>query len=323
MMTSYEVVKRAIEFSGPDRIPILWSTDLERSDIVDVGYTHPTWESYQKVEDEWGCVWEKLEKTMGQVTGHPIADWDDYPNYKFPDPHADERFDGIAEVIDKYSDRYISAVISVTGFNRMTFLRGYDHLLEDLYLNRDKLEELADRCFEIEMEIIKGYSQFDIDGIWFADDWGTQNALMISPNMWRDFFKGRYKMQFDLIHSLGMHVLFHSCGYIFDIIGDLIEIGVDVFNLDQPMLMGIDRLADSYGGKVCFCCPVDIQQVLPKGDLEEIAREAKHMINALGKFNGGFIGKEYPPGDIDLPEDGIEIMYSTFKRYNPFKQVGG
>jgi len=320
MMTSYEVVKRAIEFSGPDRIPISWASDLERSDMIGVGYTHPIGESQQRGEDEWGCVWENLEKTMGQVTGHPIADWDDYPNYKFPDPHNPERYEGIAEAIEKYSDRYISIVIGVTGFDRLTFLRGYSNLLEDLYLNRDKLEELADRCFETEMEIIKGYSQFDIHGVWFVDDWGTQKALMISPDMWREFFKPRYKRQFDLVHSLGMHVLFHSCGYIFDIIGDMIEIGVDVINLDQPMLMGVDRLADAYGGKVCFCCPVDIQQVLPKGDLEEIAREARHMIESFGKFNGGFIGKEYPqPEDIDLPKEGSEIMYEIFKRCNPLK----
>ena len=93
-----------------------------------------------------------------------------------------------------------------------------------------------------------------MDGIIFFDDWGTENALFIHPQKWREIFKPRYKEQFELSHNLGMKVFFHSCGYVWDIIGDLIEIGIDIINLEQPLVFsrekisGIDRLAKRFGG---------------------------------------------------------------------------
>ncbi len=166
------------------------------------------------------------------------------------------------------------------------------------------------------MEIIKGYSQFDIDGIWFADDWGMQNTLMISPDMWRDFFKPRYKMQFDLVNSLGMDVIFHSCGYVRDIIPDLIEIGVDAFNLNQPRLLDINELANRFRGATCFICPVDMQTTMIKGTSEDIWREAEELVQKLGSAEGGFIA--CCDEGIDhgyVPMDNIREMGKAFEEY--------
>ena len=88
---------------------------------------------------------------------------------------------------------------------------------------------------------------------------------MIQPELWRQFFKERYREQFQLAHSLGMKVFFHSCGQVYDIIPDLIEIGTDLLNLNQPDLFGIEKLGQEFGGRVCFVCPVDHQTVAIHG----------------------------------------------------------
>jgi len=151
---------------------------------------------------------------------------------------------------------------------------------------------------------------------------GDRKALFVCPEKWREIFKPRYKKEFELIHKLGMKVLFHSCGYVWDIIGDLIEIGVDVLNLEQPLVFstekinGIDRLAKEFGGKVCFESLVDPQRTLDYGSKEEIVQEAKHLIQTLGKYNGGFIALADGGGALGIvPEENIRIMMQAFKEY--------
>ena len=325
-MKSKERVKRAIKFQGPDRIPLRYAFDPERSDIVGVGYAPAKyWYGEVEGEDEWGCVWDKLGgravSSFGQVKIHPIKTLEDYKIYEFPDPCAPGRFDHLQEEIEKYRDKYIAASMGFHDFNRLMFLRGMENLFEDLIFNKDVVIEFLKKLVDWQIEIIKQYLKFDIDGIWFGDDWGTQKSLMIAPSLWREIFKPEYKRQFDLIHSYRKDVIFHSCGYVWDIIDDLIEIGVNAFNFNQPLIFskngesGIDRLSREFGGKVCFICPLDMQRTLIEGTYDEMLNEAKHLIKALGKFNGGFIA--CCDEGIDhgyIPINRIQLMGEIFEK---------
>ena len=154
------------------------------------------------------------------------------------------------------------------------------------------------------------------------DDWGTERSSWISPAKWREVFKPRYKRIIDTAHSLNMHYFFHSCGYILKIIPDLIEIGVDVLQLDQPELLGINRLGKIFGGKICFFCPVDIQKSLQMKNSERIREIAKQMIKELGGFNGGFMAKEYPQLEaVNISQEKVEITYEIFEQYGKYPLV--
>lgn len=324
-MTSKERVRRAIKFQCPDRIPLRYARNRERSDIIGLYYAPSKYWQYEKEgEDEWGCVWDKLGgrvvSSFGQVKEHPIRTLEDYKTYEFPDPYAPGRFEHIQEEVEKYRDKYIVGGMGFHDFNRLMFLRGMEDLFEDLIFNRDVVVDFLRKLVDWQIEIIKQYLRFDIDGIWFGDDWGTQRSLMIAPELWKEVFKPNYKRQFDLIHSYGKDVVFHSCGYVWDIIPELIEIGVDAFNFNQPLIFGkdeesgIDRLSREFGGKVCFICPLDMQRTLIQGSHEEMLNEAKHLVGALGKFNGGFIA--CCDEGIDhgyIPLERIELMGRIFE----------
>jgi len=332
-MTSKELVLAAIEFKGPERLPLRYAFNPEKSDIVSVGYSPAQgWKAKKEGEDEWGCVWDKLGgrivSSFGQVKEHPIKTLKDYESYEFPDPHAAGRFKGIEAQIEKYKDKYIAAGMGFHDFNRLMFLRGMEELFEDLIFNKDVVIKFLKKLVDWQIEIIKEYMKFNIDGVWFGDDWGTQRSLMISPELWREVFKPGYKRQFDLIHSHGKQVIFHSCGYVWDIISDFIEIGVDAFNFNQPRIFdfqgisGIDRLAKAFGGKVCFICPVDMQKTLIRGTSKEIKDEARHLVKTLGKYNGGFIA--CCDEGIDhgyIPLERIKIMGQSFESLRGNKDV--
>jgi len=320
-LNSYERVVRAIEFDGPDRIPIThgwvapaalckYGSRLRRiftkypSDLGDyeIGGSL-TDASYIGGEDEWGCVWEVIrEGIIGQVKKHPLADWRALETYLLPKPQKPER-------------RYR---IGSGGnlFERMQWLRGFEKLMMDLITRRKELYILRDRIVNYNLEMAKISLESGVDAIAFGDDWGTQNRLMISPSLWREVFKPAYKRMFDTVHKRGAHVYFHSDGYVLDIIPDLIEIGVDIFNDDDLPINDVDKLGERFGGKICFASGGLIQSTFAAAKREEIVIEAKRIMSALGSHDGGYIAGCQMLEDVPLTN--VETLYKTFWKHGRY-----
>jgi len=291
-MNSKEIVHRAIDFADPPRVPVLYfNRNVERSDILGIGYAPAAgFAPDAPGMTEWGYAWHSLDGTMGQPATHPLAEEAAFDTYRPPDPAAPGRLDGLAEWIAAHEDKFLRFGLGISGFNQATFLRGYEEFLMDLALEPARAERVLDLVFDFENGIIERLAPFAVDAVAFGDDWGTQQGLMIDPARWRQTFRPRYTEQFECIHRQGKKVWFHSCGNVFDIIGDLIDIGVDVLELLQPDIFGVERLAREFGGKVCFCCAVDHQRRAVNGGRAEI-RDYTRLLHAnLGAFHGGYIG---------------------------------
>jgi hypothetical protein len=290
-MDSREVVLRAIEFRSPPRVPTTYTGGAaECSDVVTVGFG-PAGDFRPQFPDEteWGYAWERLDSTMGQPRSRPLADPDRLDAYVPPDPSRPERFAHLPEQLAANRGRFIKAGVGITGFNQATFLRGFEAFLDDLVSAPERAERLLDIVFDFENGIIDRLCELPVDALQFSDDWGTQRRLMISPAMWRRLFRPRYAEQFARIRRAGKKVWFHSCGNVFSILGDLIEIGADVLELLQPDVMGMENLASAFGGKVCFCCSIDHQRVALTGTREEVMCYADRLCAQLGGYDGGFI----------------------------------
>jgi len=289
-MNRKQQVKKAISLQGPDYIPLLFvNKDKEHSDIIIIDVVKHFMGPKENVS-EWGFEWIRIDETMGQPKRTIVEDYCDLKQLQVPPADDPDRFSHVQETQDKYNERYYIASLVLTGFTVMTFLRGFANTLQDFYINRDKVERLADTVFGFEEEIIRKLPGHGFDAVAFYDDWGTQSNLFISPSLWREFFKPRYRKQFELAHKHGLDVYFHSCGYIYDIIPDLIDTGVDLLNLGQPNLYDIKELGREFGGKTCFVCPVSYQTTAITGTKEDIYMEADNLIRHLGCFRGGLIG---------------------------------
>jgi uroporphyrinogen decarboxylase len=317
-MNSRELVKKAVQFERPERIPVSYPYDLHSSDIINIEVEHH-YQGPEKTLSEWGFEWARLENdlTMGQPKEPVLKTWDDLKRYRAPDPRLPGRFDAVQSIRTKYGeDKYYKANFVLSGFTLMCFLRGFSEILEDLYLERENLEKLADVVFGFEEELIKQLKPQGFDVVGLADDWGNQKNLFISPKLWREIFKPRYRRQCELAHQCGLDVYFHCCGYIFDIIPDFIEIGVDILNPGQPNLNNIRRMGEHFSGKICFACPVSYQTTGISGDKEDIEREVKDLAECLGNHHGGLIGL-IPLDLVNLgakPEN-IDYMREAFRRY--------
>lgn len=291
-MTRKEIVKLAVTMGGPPETPLIFlNRDTDLSYVSYIGYeAAPGFAGNNPGKSEWGYSMHSLNETMGQPGFRPLEEsWELFSDFRPPDPDIPGRYANMPKAIESCGDRYIVAAQGITGFNLATFIRGFGNFLEDIYTEEANANALLDMVFSFEERVCSHLCAYDIDAVAYYDDWGTQRSLMIGPGKWREMFKPRYKRQFDLAHSLGKQVFFHCCGQIIDIIPDLIEIGADILNLNQPELFGIENMGRMFGGKTCFCCPVDHQTVALTGSREEIF-DYVYRLKANLSVNGGFIG---------------------------------
>jgi len=293
-MTSKEIVTRAIEFNNPERLPMRCPAH-GYDDTYKVQWNQLGFGDLNSREsfDEWGCKWKRTEiENMGLITGHPLIEWENLDHYKFPDPDDPKFYEGIERGFEKSDGKYVYVDIFMLLFERLQSLRGFENTLTDLYIEQEKIGKLADYIIDFDIRILENVlERFPnlIDGFTYTDDWGTQLNTLISREMWCDFFKPRYQKIIKVAKKHNLHVWMHSCGKINNIIPDIIDLGVDVLNLEQPRTVGIEEISKLAAGKVCFATGCDIQNTLPMEDKEGIEEEVKLLLSQWGTSKGGII----------------------------------
>lgn len=320
-MTSYEIVRRAVEFDSPARLPIRFAS-LGIDDTFGVGVAPAAgWQPAEPNADEWGCVWHKPTGevcNMGQPKGHPLARWDQMADFPFPDPHDDARYAHIEAALSHAGDKYVVLGCGFTFFERMHYLRGFENLLMDMHLHPTWVHDLAERVLAFPIGIVQEIGRRfkgRIHGVCMTDDWGTQCDLICSLTMWREFFKARYERLFGAIHDAGMHAWMHSCGHVNEVIEEWIDCGLDVVNLQQPTNLGIVEIGNRYRGRICFESLCDIQMTLPHAGDEEVRREVKLLLECWGTERGGFVLSDYGDGKaIGVPDERKKLMLREFCR---------
>ncbi len=257
--------------------------------------------------DEWGVMWDRhIDKDIGTPV-RTILDDSGLENLKIPDPDDPARFEHFEPLIEANGNRFVIAKISRCLFERAWSLRGMENLMVDFIVNPDFVHGLLDTLTGFVLKCIDNLSGFCIDGLRFSDDWGGQNGLLMSPDMWRKFLKPRLKKMYDRAHARGYRVFIHSCGDITAVLDDLVEIGVDVFNPFQPEVMDIESVIERYAGRLGFYGGVSIQRTLPFGSEEDVRREIDHRLGLAHRFGGYIIAPchDMPP---DIPVSNVLAM---------------
>jgi uroporphyrinogen decarboxylase len=243
----------------------------------------------------------------------------DIDDFNWPDPNNPQMFAGLKEKAQSWFENTdyivgadgIKAGILQTGSQ----LRGYDKLFIDFARNPEIAHSFLDRISSIINEMYRHYLEIVgpfVQVVVITDDQGTQNSLMISPKMFREFIKPRLKSLIDTIKATAdVKVLMHCDGAILKIIPDLIEIGVDIINPIQTVVRGFEdthALKDLYGNQICFHGGIDVQQVLPNATPEEVRQEVEKRKCDLGR-NGGYILAPCHNINVDIPVENVIALF--------------
>lgn len=340
-LTSRERLFAAIHFQGPDRCPIhhyifpgaIWRhagkllelVEKYPDDFCNAAVRNNTQQPLQEDQDAadvvvwkdaWGTTWRRLRGyTSGEVAEPAIPNWDAWRTYKFPPRPSESYFDEFAASVLDRKARGEFITVGCGFFQHMQHLRGPANYFMDLAEDNEGVHELADRMVEHNKYSIERHVKAGVDCIHFADDWGAQDRLLIHPDHWRRFFKPRYKRMFEIARDAEVEVLFHSDGWILEIIDDLIEIGVTVLN-PQHTCMGTKRVGQIVAGRCCIRTDIDRQWLIPFGSPVGIVEGVKEAICAFGAGNGGCIlhGEVGP----DVPFENIKALYKAFYEFGKY-----
>jgi uroporphyrinogen-III decarboxylase len=313
-MTSRQRVLRALEFDTPDRPPRdMWllpgfamqqgprAVEQMQADFpVDIAQLSAGKPKARRAQgdpyaagqstDEWGCVFQNIQPGIhGEVKDPLIGEWSDLDRVSPPTELYQLDLETYNAAVAA-SDRFILAGGWARLFERMQFLRGSENLYMDLIAEPEYVRALLEIVHEHNLRLFEVWSRSDADAQVIMDDWGSQQALLIDPEMWRQWFKPCYAEYCRIARQAGKKVFMHSDGHISAIYEDLIEIGVDAIN-SQLFCMDIEQIGRDFAGRITFWGEIDRQHVLARAGVEQTRQAVQRVYNALWRPEGGVIAQ--------------------------------
>jgi len=268
--------------------------------------------------DEFGVVWNRsgVDKDIGVVDHPQIADLEN-STYQFPIPDIPRLRRDIEKLLETRTDKFTIMGFGFCMFERVWSLMGMENALMAMIASPDELEGLFDRICDFFLSLVDVALEYDLDGIYFGDDWGQQHGLIMGPANWRRFIKPRMARLYARVKSKGKFVIQHSCGDCHEILGDLIEIGLNCYQTFQPEIYNIAEVKQKYGKQLCFWGGVSTQQALPRMKPKELQEEIVRVIKTL-RSDGGLIIAPTHALPFDVPVENILAMAEVFQNQKRF-----
>ncbi|MBW6471885.1 MAG: hypothetical protein K0B14_02070 [Anaerolineaceae bacterium] len=275
--------------------------------------------------DEWGRgrIWDQNDQYAEYLFPLEHAEsMDEFVNYPWPDLDADYRYAGIAERIAiRHQQGYaVSCILTETIFETAWQLRGMTQLFEDIHQNDEKAEYLLNRITTYRETAARAFALAGADIIFLGDDVAMQTGSMISPRMYRQWFKPYLTRVIQAAKQANPNVLiqYHSDGMINKLVPDLLEAGIDILNPVQPECVDHVWIKETYGHQLAFCGGIGVQSVLPFGSPQEVREHVREVLQTLGS-NGGLIIAPSHVIERDVSLENIEAMLiaiEAFGRYD-------
>ena len=212
-----------------------------------------------------GVVWDRsVDKDIG-IPREDIIEAPSMEGYEFPDPLDPRFFANIEPEIEKKPDLFRVFQIGFSLYERAWSLRGTENLLMDFMINPDFVKEIFARIADYNIAQIKKALTYDIDAVYFGDDWGQQSGLIMGYDMWKEFIYPELKRMYGVVKDAGKYVMIHACGDVDELFPDLVEAGLDCFNPFQPEVMDVESILKEYRGKLAYHGGLSMQKTLPFG----------------------------------------------------------
>ena len=263
-------------------------------------------------EDQFGVQWDRrVDKDIGVVCNRCVTP-KNVADYPFPDADDPARYEDFERVLAAKGDRFYTMPIDFSFFERAWTLAGMEALLAAMIADHAFVNTLLDRILEFNLKIIEHVCSFDIDAVHFGDDWGHQGGLLMGPALWHEFIEPRLRQMYAAVKSRGKFVIIHSCGKVDELLPELIECGVDVFNPFQPEVMDVFDVKRRYGHRLCFHGGISTQRTLPYGTVAQVKDEVKRLLDVVGE-SGGYIASPAHAIPADAKPENVAAMIEVLR----------
>ena len=171
-----------------------------------------------------------------------------------------------------------------TIFEIAWHLRGMTELFTDMAFQPEFAGRLLDRITAIRAFQARRFAEAGVDMLKIGDDIGTQKAMLMSPKMYREWFKPRHAAVIQAAREArsGLPVCYHSDGNCRAVLPDLIDIGVTVLNPVQPECLDLPEIKSSFVDQLVFWGGIGTQTTMPFSSAEEVRLTVRRTIDTLG-----------------------------------------
>jgi uroporphyrinogen decarboxylase len=290
--------------------------------LTSVGWANSYYQEPDVYTDEWGVTWrsQPYATPFGtgrytEMVGRPLASDAAIASYRAPDPDRPELYEEAGRVIRELgAEYYIVGVTVTTIWETAWALRGFEQLMMDLVAEPDVADAILEIPFRYHLRAAERLTRMGVDMIWTGDDIGMQTGMLISPTLWRRHLKPRMAEIIARVKSINpaVTVAYHSDGMIWDVIPDLIEIGLDVLNPVQPACMDPAELKRRFGDRLCFWGSLDEQHTLPFGSPDDVRAEVQARLRTIGRGGGLILGPTHHV-QLDTPLENFWAMVETIQ----------
>jgi uroporphyrinogen decarboxylase len=270
----------------------------------------------------WGVVRRRPPHGHYYVTHSPFAQEEptlaDLDRHPWPSPQKTDVAGLRRETERLRRETDCALVVHVPGriFSVGQFMCGFANWLVQLTINREFCEALLDRALEIQLamadETLRAVGDA-VDILYLADDYGIQTGPLISPQLFRRVFKPRMARLIQFLRARSRAAIaFHSCGSVYALIPDFIDVGVQILNPVQVSAadMQTGRLQSEFGRHLVFWGAIDSQQVLPTGGPDAVRAEVRRRVKDLAP---GYIPTSVHNIQAEVPAENIIAMFEELQ----------
>lgn len=252
------------------------------------------------VRDAFGVVWDRsVDKDIGNVKGQ-VLPTPSLQDYTFPDPESPLFFADIPERLERYGDRFRVFNIGFSLYERAWTMRGMEALMMDFYDHPKFVHEFLNAIGDYNVSQVHKALTYDIDAVYFGDDWGQQRGLQMGPRLWHKFIYPVLERMYQAVRDAGKYVFIHSCGDVDELFDDLIAIGLNCFNPFQPEVMDVFALMKQYRGRLTFHGGLSTQRTLPYGSVSDVHEATVKLLQAGAVGGYIFAPAHAVEGDVPL-----------------------
>ena len=247
---------------------------------------------------------------MGKFT--TAAEVEEYP---WPDYRSDYRYARLGQEVNAVHDAgYFAQGFGGHIFETAWQLTGFEKLLESMVMQPEFAAAVLDHITENNVIRARRMAQAGVDMVQIADDVAMQDRMMMSPGLWREWFKPRHGKVVQAAREVSpdIPIFYHSDGSVEAVIEDLIDIGVTVLNPVQPECMDVREIKRKYGDRLAFWGTIGTQTVMPFGTPEEVRRTVREMI---GLFAPGLVLAPTHVVEPDVPWENILAFRDAVRDY--------
>lgn len=273
--------------------------------------------------DEWGVAYEPGSVAHFTKFLHAMEDFEDPDEvweFPMPDILEDYRWEPLYKQVEECKAAGFAPVFNaVQIFEPAWYLRGLDNLLADMLCDEEMAEACLKRIADHQEKVARKIAECGFDMILFGDDIGTQKDMMMSVELWRKWLKPDMKRAIAAAKAVNPDILafYHSDGVIYDVIEDLIEIGVDILNPVQPECVDPAKVKEMYGDRLSFWGCVGTQTTMPFGSTDDVDKCVKELCEVVGKGGGLTVAPTHML-EPDVPYENIEAFVKAAKNYGKY-----